>query len=174
MPIVAKNDVPAVQTLREREVGHALQQVHYPNMIDCLSVTGYIGGASGLLGTHISPGEDDGELTETLRLLAMAGGRACTGWRGVGNFTRHVANTRVPRWKSRSRIIQALREAVGTSAQTKTCDTTSLYAGGGYGLGYTIVVSADQQGVEVGYRLSGNRHLNSPLTVLAENRFRRA
>src|ERR1017187_324535 len=155
MAIIAKQGFPDHLSLSEREVGNARQR-----MIDCVCVTGY--SPAGLLGTHISPGENEAELQETLRLLSMGGGKACTAWTLVGHFTKHLGNTRVAWWNTREKIAKALRASIGKGAVVELFDSGAMYAVP-YGLGFDIVVSREPPNLKVLCRMSGSKYKDDPL-----------
>ena len=161
MAVIAKQGFPEHVSLSERYVGHAQISITYPGMIDCVCVTGY--SSAGLLGTHVSPGEDEAELRETLRLLSMAGGKSCSAWTLVGHFSKHLVNTRVAWWNTREKIAKALRASIDKSAVIQLFDSGALYENGGYGHGYDIVVTRDPPNLKVLCRLSGQSHQNEPL-----------
>lgn len=160
MAIIAKQGFPDHVSLSERNVGHAKISITYPKMIDCICVTGY--SAEGLLGTHITPGEDEAELQETLRLLSMGGGKACSAWTLVGQFTKHMLNTRVTWWNTREKMVKALRGSIDKSAVIELFDSGEMYKNGGYGHGYDIVVTRHPPNVTVLCRLAGLSHQNEP------------
>lgn len=167
MAIVAIATVENILKLPERRVGTAITKIVYEQMIDCVCLTGYH--SSGLLGTHISPGESEEELVETFKILRMGGGKSCLTWYLAGCFTKHFVRMQAKKWNSQQKMVKLMREYLYEDHIPKPkfmfCDTSPLYSEP-YGGGFTIVASHHQDGINFSYCVSGGGYGAKPESPL--------
>jgi len=136
------------QSVFEYCVAAAQDELVYPGILQCISITGYSVG--GLIGTHVSPGATEEDLQNTFQILRSGAGRNFDTWYVVGNFTKHFTYIKVPWWNTARKIKSALRKNLSKSAKYWAFNTDTI-EGSGSGFGIDVIATRGASGVEIAY-----------------------
>lgn len=122
-------------SIPEYVVGAAQQQLTYPGLSQCISITGYHVGR--LLGTHISPGSSAAEIDEHFRALTTDCGAHYPVWYIAGQFQKHFATPKAV-MGSMDKFRKTARAKLGRDATLRVFDTSSLTESEGWSFGLDI------------------------------------
>lgn len=129
------NGFPPSARITEYLVGAAQEEITYPGLSQCISITGYHVGR--ILGTHISPGSTQEEIDEHFRLLTTACGDHYGVWYIAGQFRNHFATPKAV-MSSMEKLRQTTREKLGNNSALHVYDTSALTQTEGWSWGLDI------------------------------------
>ena len=122
-------------SIPEYVVGAAQQQITFPGLSQCISITGYHVGR--LLGTHISPGSSSAEIDEHFRVLTAECGDHFPEWFIAGQFQKHFATPKAV-MGSMDKFRKTARAKLGQNTTLHVFDTSTLTETEGWSFGLDI------------------------------------
>lgn len=125
MPVVRIPRFQDEERVSEYYVAAARQEITFPGLMQCISITGYHVGR--LLGTHISPGATSDEVVEHFRILTTECGDHFPTWYVAGQFQNHFATPKAV-MNSWDNVRKTLRANLGSNSAHYVFDTSSLTA----------------------------------------------
>ena len=125
----------ATASIPEYVFGAAQQEITYPGLSQCISITGY--GVGRLVGTHISPGSTVDEIDAHFSLLRDASTNCQPTWYIAGQFTKHFATAKAV-MNTWDKFRKTVRTKLGDASAYYVFDTSKLTEEAGWSFGLDI------------------------------------
>jgi hypothetical protein len=108
--------------IREEYVGSASEDICYPGISSCISITGVA--PAGLVGAHITVSTELDLVDQIMQAMRTGGGSSCVSFYVIGAFVKFKSNTKTAAIDTRKKISQKIKSGINDKAVVSFYDTS--------------------------------------------------